>query len=498
MTVLLLGGAQGLFGFALLGPPNEAYQVPTIGYDITTVVFSLGDIFTVDVGAPKNIGQGYRYNTPTNYYAFDASFVSYFGSNGMAAVDQAFAMYNSLSNVSSYSATLSEWPYDTTRPNANAELLGLLDLKSTTMHLIIEQLGLAPPDRYTWSLHNRFLPNGAACPDYNYIVVQHNYDPVTQVYDSHVNNQLLGYSIVELCGLTFNPRAPFEADALEYTTDPNLALTAVAAGGLFPGTFYTGFTRDDIGGLRYLYSATNVFTEAAETNSFQLVTNSQTSLLTTSKLAIFEAASLVDDAATLTNLYPGLFITSETNFFTNVVTTNVTLFLTNVIGANAGTITLAAAITLTTNAQQEFARTFGNVIILHTGGLATQVTELTSVTAQKTIGGIAGSFTLSTNIIGVTNVTPFTNGDFYILQAGQCDEDEILGVQLATFTQISNAVPVVTGGFGNVPQQFIAEVVNSFTNFTYLVRTVDCSTNTVWRSGRASSILLLCAGILTG
>ena len=58
VLMLLLGGAQGVFGFALLGPPNEAYQVPTIGYNITTnCVFALGDVFTVDVGAPKKAFQ---------------------------------------------------------------------------------------------------------------------------------------------------------------------------------------------------------------------------------------------------------------------------------------------------------------------------------------------------------------------------------------------------------------------------------------------------------
>ena len=43
--------------------------------------------------APKNIGEEYRRNTPVMYYTFDANFLDYFGSNGVAAVDSAFTHF---------------------------------------------------------------------------------------------------------------------------------------------------------------------------------------------------------------------------------------------------------------------------------------------------------------------------------------------------------------------------------------------------------------------
>src|SRR5262249_29387751 len=46
---LLAAGLQPSFAFVLLGPCNEAYQVPTIGYNLPT-----------DIGAPKNLGEEYR------------------------------------------------------------------------------------------------------------------------------------------------------------------------------------------------------------------------------------------------------------------------------------------------------------------------------------------------------------------------------------------------------------------------------------------------------
>src|SRR6516225_2301768 len=79
-------GSPAAFGFALFGPPPsqtpgaDQWQVPEIG-------FMLGG----DLGTPKNLGEEYRRNTPVLYYSCDANFLDYFGSNGVVAIDQAFA-----------------------------------------------------------------------------------------------------------------------------------------------------------------------------------------------------------------------------------------------------------------------------------------------------------------------------------------------------------------------------------------------------------------------
>ena len=150
---LLFVGAGPAFGFALLGPINEAYQ---LGGRPNSLSLAWGS----DIGAPKNLGEEYRWAVPVLYYSVDSSFLDYFGSNGVRAVDQAFAILNSLTNVSSYSRDLSEFPLDTARVNYKAQALQLLDLKTEILHLMVEQLGLAEPDRYTWQLHDRALPPG--------------------------------------------------------------------------------------------------------------------------------------------------------------------------------------------------------------------------------------------------------------------------------------------------------------------------------------------------
>ena len=49
-----------------------------------------------DIGGPMNIDEGYRWNAPVVTYGFDASFLEYFGSNGVAAVESAMELLNNL------------------------------------------------------------------------------------------------------------------------------------------------------------------------------------------------------------------------------------------------------------------------------------------------------------------------------------------------------------------------------------------------------------------
>lgn len=480
MLGLLLCGSQSVFGYALLGPDNEGYQVGALGY----FVFS-------DVGTPKNFGQGYRWNTPTNYYAYDETFLEYFGSNGVVAVDSAFNMFNTLSNATWISTNLNSFPLQSSRVNFRASALQLVDLKSQTMSAIIEQLGLAEPDRWTWCLHDRFPIPGAPCPNFDYLIIQRNFDPFTHLYSSFVNGVFYDYEIEEFCGLNPNPFAPVLADAFEIPVDPLQQTTSfgsVAAniGSAYhdipAGMFFTGFTRDDVGGLSYLYSATNAFNEQPAATSLQLVTNANISLLVTSNLALFLAQASTNDAPTLTALYPGLVITATTNFFTNVVTTNVTAFLTNPPFAPAGTVQIVLVTNFTTNVQQLFFHTFANVVTNHVfskGFITVQTTSIDPVPFAP-----AGTF--QTNVHNSTSLVNFPNGDFFIVPPNLCGGFDILpsppNPQLVQVITTTNIIPVatniitVTNGTGG-STTLTASFITYFTNYTLLVRTVDCVTN---------------------
>ena len=65
--------------FALLGP-FPAWMTTTNHYN-----YLLPD----DIGGPMDINSGYRWNVPVVTYGFDKSFLDFFGTNGVAAVESA-------------------------------------------------------------------------------------------------------------------------------------------------------------------------------------------------------------------------------------------------------------------------------------------------------------------------------------------------------------------------------------------------------------------------
>src|SRR5674476_506752 len=99
-----------------------------------------------DIGGPMNIGEGYRWNVPVVTYGFDRSFLDYFGSNGVAAVEGAIGILNALPPASSIELT--NYPLGVWRINHTAQASHLFDLKTVTLQLLLEQMGLADPERY--------------------------------------------------------------------------------------------------------------------------------------------------------------------------------------------------------------------------------------------------------------------------------------------------------------------------------------------------------------
>jgi hypothetical protein len=497
----LVVGFQSAHGFSLLGPLNEPYQS---GGSPTELDYN----FAGDIGGPKNIGEEYRWNTPVLYYAFDQNFLDYFGSNGVYAVEQAIAVFNGLSNVSSYSADLSEFPLESTRKNFKAETLFLLDVKSLTMTAMTEALGLAEPDRYTWTLHNRFLPPGANCPAYIYSVIKRNFDPVTWEPSSYVNGTLYTYSILELCP------TPSRADATEIRVDPTQqGFTAVASLGIIIpfldgaeidegvtgfgiglryGSFFNGLTRDDVGGLRYLLRTNNMNVESVAPNALIFETNFNAQLLVTSNLTLLQAQALTNNAAALIALYPGLVITSTTNTFVNIWTTNLTAFFTNFPWSPAGTFTLGFATNRTLSIQTLFHHTFANLVsfqFINGQWVTIPITDITPLTNRTVV-------TIQTSVVTnapwapagtafVTNnfnrfySTNVVSGEFFILPPNTCDI-AILAAQITNVVSFTNTLVVATNNLGltNVAgQSFIQTSIDFFTNHTFVVFPINCVTS---------------------
>ncbi len=509
--VLLAASSQSSFGFSPAGPTNsEAWQVGEIGYQLP------GDIVT-----PKNLGEEYRRTTPVLFYAFDSNFRDYFGSNGVRAVEEAISVFNNITNLSQYSRILSEIPLQAHREKYAAESLFLSDLKSYALNMLCENMGLAEPERYTWCLHDRLHVGTPPCPtNMLYTVVQRNFDPVPSPLDqfqtsSYVNGTLYSYFILEFCA----PPNPV-AIAISFPVDP-LAdpFTSIAGainpfqvggsqrlGGLTPfGRFFTGLTRDDVGGLRYLLRTNNLNLEATLSNTLTFVTNVAPQLLFTSNLTVLAAQALTNDAPTLQALYPGLAIAATTNTFVNVLVTNVSAYFTNFPWDLSGTPAhLAFATNLTYSVQTLFHHSFANLVTFQFRNghwLAVPVADIstltnralvtlqtTNITVNSNPWGPAGSLVIATNVTTFTYVTNQVVGDFFLMPSTNCDV-AILAGQLTNVLAVTNIILIATNTTANTnvlgtPLFFTESRIDTFTNHVFVINPISCQTNLVaWRQG---------------
>jgi hypothetical protein len=247
---LALGlSAPNTRAFSLLGP-FESWMTTTNGFYPSD---------EGDIGGPMCISNGYRWNVPVVTYGFDQSFLDYFGTNGVAAVESAIQILNNLPPASQI--VLTDYPLESRHINYATQSQSLNDLKSETLSLLLEHLGLTEPTRYVYVLRqwNSVLTNNA--PENllfdvfvgtnlsNYVVTR-NYDPKNLNASPYVNEALYSGIVV-----TFPNESFIEAFAVDPQGD---SYNAVADDSLGAGVFYTGLTEDDVGGLAYLLSTNNI------------------------------------------------------------------------------------------------------------------------------------------------------------------------------------------------------------------------------------------------
>jgi hypothetical protein len=219
-----------------------------------------------DIGGPMDLGEGYRWNLPTVTYGFDASFLNYFGQPGVQAVENAIQVFNDLPPASDL--VLTNFPLGTLRQNYRARSQCLLDLKSWTLWLLLEQLGLTDPVRYLWTFRHwdPILTQDSYCmcltvcfPEITNYVVLRNFDPVSEQPSAMLNGIFYSHYVQNYTSdCTVLGTVVNSADA--YAT----IYLPVAANWPQNGDFFTGLTRDDAGGLRYLFAKTNVKVESLD------------------------------------------------------------------------------------------------------------------------------------------------------------------------------------------------------------------------------------------
>ena len=286
--VIMLGCMVSAEAFVLIGQPNPN----------ETVLFN----YTEEMGAPKSIDRGvkrlFRWNIPYFTYSFDASFVYYFGEDGMNAVHDAFGVVNDFFENDDYSG-VSELDlarhgflgnYNTTWINTTAENAQIIDIKSLTLGMLVNQLGLGNSHRFAFSITGTNASTTAA-NNLTFLTELRNYDPITHLPTQYINNVKYSYRLVHDGGnATIGALPTFTVvDMEEFTTDTtgnawssvagiadsfygNTSLFWTDTPSLFNfGVYYDGMnamgghfkprhalTYDDAGGLKYLYQ-TNTY-----------------------------------------------------------------------------------------------------------------------------------------------------------------------------------------------------------------------------------------------
>jgi hypothetical protein len=497
-TFLLLAvliGCQSAFGFALIGPtpppPSDAYQTPALSYNPGGAEF----------GTPRNLHEEYRRNTPIVYYAFDQSWWEYFGEAGIAEIEKAMAMYNSIGKVSQVDPN--DYPLDSRRVNFRAAADGLYDLKSFTMGLMTYELGLFEPSRWVWSLNTRtFLGGPPPCPaNMQYELNQLNFNPFpvsgTDTYPTttYVNGALYSYYVLENCvGVRL-------ADAIEVPVDvvaePYSAVADFVSldyAGLAAGGFYTTFTKDDVAGLKYLYNTNNINNEASGARVTEFITNSTPTVVQTQDLGVFAAQARVSTAAQLIALYPGLIVNSTTtNVLGFAITTNITLTLVSHPLDPAGLLPSHPVLSTnyTTNIVTLYDHTYGNIVTNSyssrgiMGILTLNLVNPNPYAPAGTVPVVTTNNTLVARPLPVTGVF----GDFFILPAGVCRAQilsNILTTVVATTNQPTAINPAATNAVTFTPGS-----ITFATNHLVVYFQVNCPVDSVDQRGGVDRIIFI-------
>lgn len=249
ICAFLLGSASSGLSFTMLGTP-AAWQTTRIGYQT-------GWNGVSDLGAPMNLGNEYRITQRLITYGFTPEFINWFGERGVEEVEEAIELVENLGDLSLIDPN--SFPLNASRFNASAFQLDLVDLKSSTLQKLIEFAGLGNPERFVYCLRNLV----GTAPNITYTVIQRNFDPVTYKPTSYINGHLYTYvnifddtTIAYPIVVTVDPLAEQASPVAAESSRRELA-----------GNYYVNLTRDDVGGLKYIYSSKNWNVQTLPTGS---------------------------------------------------------------------------------------------------------------------------------------------------------------------------------------------------------------------------------------
>ncbi len=237
----LLTVVEQAFGFTLNGP-KPPWQTPRLGYPAPAI------------DGPMNLNEEYRWNIPTIHYGYSAGFLSYFGQDGVDAIEEAVEIVNDLPALDG--VDLNDYQTDSGRMNLRAQALGLRDIKSTALSLLLDARGVRDATEYVFALRNKNVIDATTALVNPYIVVHRNFDPFTLRPTPYVNGTLYTYTLIESLPVTdLTTIVNFPVDPLERLIPRTLPVSGNRI--IPPGFFWTQLTRDDVGALKHIYRSSN-------------------------------------------------------------------------------------------------------------------------------------------------------------------------------------------------------------------------------------------------
>ena len=372
----------------------------------------------------------YRWNSPIVTYTYDESFLSYFGSNGVVAVEKAMEMLNSIPPASSIKTNyppanadennLWNYPVRPDRFHARAYNDRILDIKSYALAELFGFMGLGNAEDNAFQL------------EFGSVVLR-NWDPISYGPSKYLNGNLISWAV-----LGGTNAQPFPIDVTK-----SLMTLAGTADNRVPrldeGKYLVAPTRDDIGGYRYLYRKDNFNVENLPPSTYQMVTNQPN--LTNPAIFSIDLRWFSKEAKTntptafqqflLTNQWWGSAYTNiavppltilKTNISWNLGwTTNVTPYLTNFPWTPVGQPpTLVNLTNKYRTFQPSYDYVFANVITnIHVPAEKSEVLYRSwEVVPNAPLWSVIGSVPTTTNYTTTVLNDEFPHGEIIILPTG--------------------------------------------------------------------------------
>ncbi len=335
---------------------------------------------------------------------------------------------------------------------------------------------------------------------------------------AYVNGILYTYWINKLCPATDEAiTVPTSTDPLALACSPVARVTQIFSSVNYYGFYYTGLTRDDVGGLRYLLGTNNIILENAGSGTLTSVTNTTSQLLYTSNLTAFAQLALTNSDAQLTALYPDLvFSAPATNFPVVITNITTTAYYTNspYDAYSNSPPRLAFSTNYSLAVQLEYVHFFGNLQVVEfkngawtnfpvtdlNAFVGPQIATLQTISVNPTNTPYApyGTAVLSTNATEQNFITNQVRGEFFLLTSNFCNmlivanELTLTNSQTNLLFSATNIITLTntttsTNGTGSATtnlELYTQNLISYSTNHVFLALPVSClGTNLSLREG---------------